>query len=352
MSARLQRNRQFLTNLYRRGPFERHAFVLSAPPLPPIWEAGDYTNSARPVKDWLPQIVAAYQRWLALGGDIGDDSVPTCTLATGTHIYAEAFGCRVHTYEAANPAAIPCVRTAAEADALPEPDLWNCRNFARIFELADLARAELGPDAVLGPPDIQTGFDTACLIWDKTELFCAMVENPAAVKRLAAKCARLLRQFISEFYREFPTAALGHCPQTWSPPELGPWVSNDECGIMSVAMFEEFLLPELIELAESFGGLGMHCCADADHQFPSFRKIPGFYAFNRAPTKLGQAYDAMLETLGGPDGPVFIPGGVVEDTVAQLLDKAPPGSRFIFHCPHQDPEQAKPWFDHMRSRYG
>jgi len=339
----------FLTNLYRRGPFERHAFVLSTPPRPPIWEVGDYTNSDRPVKDWVPWVVEPYLRWMELSEQLQDDGMPTASPSTGTHIYAAAMGCAVHNYEATNPAAMPLVRSAAEADALPEPVVANCRNLMRIIELADLVRQELGPEAVLGPPDLQTGFDTACLVWDKTDLCCAMYEHPAAVKRLAGKCANLLRNFLLEFYREFPTAALAHCPQTWAPAELGPWVSNDECGMMSVAMFEEFLLPELIELAEAFGGLGLHCCADADHQFPSFRKIPNFTAFNRVPTKSGQGYDAMLEALGGPDGPVFVPWPPDEATVKMLLEKAPAGSRFIFHCPHQEPAAAQGWLERTRA---
>jgi len=348
MATRLQRNQAFLTNLYRRGPFAGHAFVLASPPRPPIWEAGDYTTDGRPMRDWLPWVVEPYLKWLELSEQVQDDGVPTVGLITGTHIYAQAFGCRVHTYADSNPAAMPLVRNAAEADALPEPEVFSCPNLVRIFELADLVRQELGADAILGPPDMQTGFDTACLIWDKTDLFCAMHENPEAVKRLAGKCARLLRHFIGEFYREFPTAALAHCPQTWSPPELGPWVSNDECGMMSVAMFEEFLLPELIELSEAFGGVGMHCCADADHQFPSFRRVPSFYAFNRCVTHRGQGYDEMLRVLGGPDGPVFVPGALADDQVKMLLEQAPEGSRFIFHCPHQEVAEAQRWLERMR----
>jgi hypothetical protein len=348
MDSRLARNQAFLTHLYRRGPFARHAFVLSAPPQTPIWEVGDYTTSDRPVKDWLPWVVQPYLKWMDLCEQLQDDGVPTIGLSTGTHIYAAAFGCPTHYYEDSNPAAIPIVASVQDADRVAEPDVWDCPVLVRIFELADLARQELGPEAVPGPPDLQTGFDTACLIWDKTDLFCSMVSHPDAVKRLAGKCANLLRNFLREFYKEFPNASLAHCPRTWAPPELGPWVSNDECGMMSVAMFEEFLLPELIQLSETFGGVGMHCCADADHQFPSFKKIPNFYAFNRVPTKCGQGYDAMLETLGGPDGPVFVPWPPDEATVKMLLEKAPAGSRFIFHCPHQEAEAAKGWLERMR----
>lgn len=349
MTAQFTRNQAFLANLYRRGPFAGHAFVLSATPQTNIWEAGDYTSSDLPVRDWLPWVVEPYLQWVALSEQVQDDGIPTLGFTTGTHIYGQAFGCPVHYYEDSNPAAMPFVSNAAEADAVAEPEVFSCPNLVRIFELADLARQELGPEAIPGPPDMQTGFDTASLIWDKTDLFRAMHEHPDAVKSLAAKCASLLRNFIREFYAEFPNAALAHCPRTWAPPELGPWVSNDECGMMSVAMFDEFLLPELVELSETFGGVGMHCCADADHQFESFKQIPNFYAFNRCPTVRGQEYDAMLRVLGGPQGPVFVPGGLPDEQTRKLLDDAPAGSRFIFHCPHQEADEAKRWLERMRA---
>lgn len=77
--------------------------------------------------------------------------------------------------------------------------------------------------------------------------------------------------------------------RAWAPPEMGPWLSNDECGAFSTVMFEELCLPEFVDLAETFGGLGMHCCAGAEHQFESFRKIPGFYTFNRVAAQRGYA---------------------------------------------------------------
>lgn len=72
---------------------------------------------------------------------------------------------------------------------------------------------------------------------------------------------------------------------------------------MSAAMFGEFCLPELVELSQTFGGLGMHCCAHAQHPFAGFRRIPGFYAFNRVATGVGWEGDNALEELGGPRGP-------------------------------------------------
>jgi hypothetical protein len=317
--------------------------------MKPIWEVGDYTTSERPIADFVPSFVEDYRRWVELSEAIDDDAVPFARLTTGTHIYAVCFGAKPHFYPDNNPYAEACVATAADADRIPEPKLENCRPLMRVFELAAAVRRELGPDVTLGPPDMQTGFDTACILWDKNDLLCAMVEEPEAVKRLAGKCGRLLQSFIATYRREFPHTTFGHCPSTWTPPECGPWVSNDECGIMSPAMFEEFCLPEMVELSETFGGLGMHCCANASHQFPLFRKIPGFYAFNRVPTGHSWADDDAVDVLGGPDGPVMVPGWVSPEDIAALLRRAPAGTRFIFNAGAQEStDKARAWLEAAR----
>lgn len=353
MQDRIRANQAFLANLYRRGPFQGHGFVCK-PAADPVYAGpdNDFTTSLRPVKEWVPWAVRNYQRKLDLLAAVPHDDVPTCDLSTGTHLYAAAFGCPVHRYPDSNPCALPLVRTAAEADRLELPDLWKAPSLYRVFELAEALRQELGPDVPLGPPDKQTGFDTACLVWEKTGIYAALVTDAEkeAVRRLTAKCTRLLITFINELRREFPTMTMTGCPGVWTPPDLPPWYSNDECGAFGTAQFEEFCLPELAELSEAFGGLGMHCCADADHQFALFRRIPGFYAFNRVPAKCGRAgFEPMLRHLACPDGPVHVLAWLPDATIAMLIQTAPPGTRFIFAKMGADAESARAWLEQMRA---
>jgi hypothetical protein len=350
MSWDLNRNRTFLRNIYEKGPFQGHAF-LTCPEAIPLhqWPGGDYTLSDRPVKEWVPWVVENYRRAVAHSRATGDDAVPVAKLMTGTHLYAAAFGCPVH-QSADNPAcALPRAMNAAEADALPEPDIATSRTLIRVLELADLVRRELGPDVPLGPPDIQTGFDTAALVWEKQDFLCAMAMEPDAVKRLADKCAHLLKAFLGELRREFPNMVPCHCPGVWCPPEMGWWASNDECGAMSTPMFEEFCLPELVDLARTFGGFGMHCCADAEHQFDEFRQIPGFYAFNRVGARQGWLTILDHPGLTGPKGPVFVLAWVSDQDTETLIRTAPPGTRFIFENRSPDVATARAWLDRMRS---
>jgi len=353
MGNRSEHNQAFLSNLYEHGPFERHGFVCH-PPQIPVYEGpdNDFTTSDRPVGEWVPWAVKNYERKLRLLDAVPHDGVPACDLPTGTQIFAAAFGCAVHRSPDTNPCALPLVTTAAEADALDEPDIWSCPSLYRVFELADAVRRELGPDVPLGPPDKQTGFDTACLVWEKTGLYMAMLtpDEKDSVKRLTGKCTRLLVRVIQELRREFPTMSMRGCPGVWTPPSMAPWYSNDECGAFGTELFREFCLPELQELSSTFGGLGMHCCADADHQFPLFREIPGFYAFNRVPAKQGKnGLDPVLEELGGPDGPVHVLSWITDNEVERLIRCAPKGTRFVFVKKGVDAAEASEWLERMRA---
>ena len=139
----------------------------------------------------------------------------------------------------------------------------------------------------------------------------------------------------------------GHCPRAWVPPDLGFWASNDECGAFSTELFEEFCLPEIIELSETFGSFGMHCCADAEHQFESFKKIPNFYAFNRVAGKEG--WDSLLTHFDGPDAPVHILGWQSPEQAEKFVRAAFPETRFIFVHAAPTLDEAKQWLEAVRA---
>jgi len=351
----VQRNKTFVENIYRKGPFEGHAFMV----LPVFQRAVDhpdyfFTTSDKPVANWVPDIVENYARHAKFNEAVADHSVPCARMTTGTHIYAAAFGCEANCYPDSPPCAVPLVRTALEADKLKKPDIWKSPSLYRVFELADALRKELGSDVFLGPPDMQSGFDTAALVWDKTGFLCAMADEheSGAVRRLVARCAALFKEFLVELRREFPNCCPSHYPPIWTPPGMAPWLSNDECGAFGVEMFESFCLPELIDLAETFGGLGMHCCADADHQFESFKQIPNLYALNRVPPANRDtsptAFLPLLQAFSGPDDPVLALVTPAVDTVRFLLENAGKATRFIFVRPNSTPEEAREWLDGCR----
>lgn len=341
----IEQNKQFIHNIFG-GTADRHGFICH-PALIALLEVGDFTLSSEPIQKWVPWVVENYKREVKSLELLQDDNVPLAKMLTGTQLFANAFGCEVHIPLDNMPCALPLVSCTEEADKLEVPNIWKTECLYRVFELGDAVRRELGPDVDMGICDMQTGFDIANLIWDKNDLLCAMSLEPDAVKRLSAKCALLLKTFLIELRKEFPTMSPAHCPNIWVPPELGPWLSNDEAGIMSPEMFEEFCLPELNDLCDTFGGIGMHCCADAEHQFPEFNKIKNFYAFNRVESRHG--YLPILEHFSGPDSPVHCLAWITDKEMEQLIVQASTGTRFIFVNMSEDNDNSAKWLAEARA---
>jgi len=345
MDARIARNRRKLADLFV-GPFPGHAIIMDPEPrdagLKPY---GDFTLGLLPQDRWLAHLLQGYEDRLGYHAALDDDSVPYVKLDTGTQLFAAAFGCAVHVYEDSNPAALPLVTTAEEADRLAVPSL-DAPSLARVFEMVRLVRQRVGPDAPISVPDIQSAFDIAALIWRKQDLYVATKTDPAAVERLVAKCQALLIRFFDAFLREAGEVNLCHCPYAWASPELGVWLSEDEAGALSVRMFEEFCLPSLIELSERYGGLFVHCCATADHQYGSFKKIPDLRGLNRVFQKPGPG--PAIRAFSGQT--VLMVAWTEEEKVFEMLDLALPGTRFLFNMPGRPLDEAKGALERLRAR--
>lgn len=345
MNARIARNRQYLKNLFA-GPFPGHALTLKLGG-PDHQGRGDFLCSDRPIHEWVRGHVDDYRTQLRFLDEWDCENVPYVNLTTNTGLFAAAFGCPIHVYEGqqTNAAARPIVNSPEEADRLPQPTL-DAPTLSRVLELARLLRRELGPEAPISVPDIQSPFDIAAIIWNKEDLFPSLIEAPEAVHRLVDKCHGLLTDFLQIYRQEIGEVNFCHCPYAWAPPELGCWLSEDEAGSMNTTMFEAFCLPTLNALSDTFGGLFMHCCATADHQYGSFLKIRNLRGLNRVFQKPGPkpAIDTFSEHT------VLMQAWMDEATMNAMLDMAHPDTRFLFNLPSGKPEEVAPIFDRMRKR--
>lgn len=340
---RVALNRRFLADLFA-GPFRGHAIIMD-PEMPERPGPGDFLSDGGPVGPWVDYDVRCYERRLERHEALGDDSVPYARIFTGTEVFAAAFGCKIHEFEGQPPAARPLVRTAREADRLAEPGLDH-PVMARIFEFAERVREKVGPGVPISVPDIQSPFDIAALVWNKQDFYMALMDEPQAVKRLVAKCHRLLASFLDAFKARIPEVNLCHCPYAWAPPELGCWLSEDEPGAMSAATFQEFCLPVLDDLSRRFGGLFMHCCATADHQYRNFRAIPHLRGLNRVFQAPGA--QPAIDAFSGHT--VLIMAWIDLAKAFELLDMARPDTRFLFNMPAQPLDEARRTCDALRAR--
>ncbi len=277
---RVQRWRDFLD--LQKPP--QHVFRINYAPdnveRPRLWP----DKKAERI-EWAWQ---AYERHLARTEWLRDDSLPCLFPCTGTEIFAEAFGCRVHRPTDNNPFALPLVHNAAEARRLTVPEV-GATPLAMLFEIADELRRRAGDGALMKLVDIQSPMGIAALIWDKNTFYMALVEEPEAVRELAAKVKELLTAFLDAWFARYGTEFISHCPDCYMP--RGVTLSEDEAGAVNERMFDELFLPDLAELSERYGGIGIHCCADARHQWEGFLRVPGLRVLNIC-QPAGEVWDA------------------------------------------------------------
>ena len=343
LSSILER-RAFMAELFT-GRSPRHGVAFDCP-----WPkcVGGYDRTYdRPVADFVPQCEQFYADKLRYTEAIGDDSVPFVPLWSHTGIFAEAFGCAIHHYDhEQNPCARPKVFNAADAAKLPQPRVTDGRGLANFFELCRELRRRLGPEVPFTVPDIQSPFDIAALVWEKEDFLLALLDEPEIVKGLVEKCRVLLTDFFRAFRDEFgPEIAYNHCPASvWAPPALGVWLSEDEVGAISTGMFEEFCLAPLTRLSEDFGGLFMHCCASADHQYRNFNKIPNLRGLNRVYQAAGPG--PAIAAFSGQT--VLIHAWLLPEDVKRHIAMARPDTRFFFDLPGLTLDEARRAMDELR----
>ncbi len=224
--------------------------------------------------DWA---LARYQRQLELMELVDDHTVPSLNLLTGTEVFAEAFGCPVHRPADNNPYARPCVFGPDEAARLKIPRVEDTK-FMILFDMARRLRERAGKDALLSFPDIQTPADVAALIWEKSDFYASMIEEPEAVREFIGKIRIFLFAFLDLWLGEFGPATMAHYPDYYL--DGGVSVSEDEIGVVSASMYRDFFEDDLRLLSQRYGGIGIHSCADSRHQWENLKRTPGLRLIN------------------------------------------------------------------------
>ena len=282
--------------------------------------------------EWIWQ---NYQVHLQRTAWLEDDTLPYLDMMTGTEIFAEAFGCPVYRPEDNYPFALPCVHSAEEANRLQIPSL-DSPPLARVFRMADELARRAGPGALFRLVDLQSPLDVAALIWEKSNYYIAMLEFPEAVAELAEKVKSLQFAFLDEWFQRYGQECIAHYPDYYMPQ--GVTLSVDEIGAVNSKMFLKFFLPELNQFSERYGGLGMHCCAHASHQWEHFKKISGLRLLNivNHTDMIRQAYLFFAGFACQWHNDPNVPLQDALDWVAQ----APPGAHIVLEKTAGSKEQA------------
>jgi hypothetical protein len=314
LEERKQKWRRFLNNeggektIYLIEPEEETA-KAGARPLPQpglineriAWAYEDYVNKLDQT-EWLP-----------------DDKLPVLSPYTGTEIFAGAFGCKVYYPDNDMPFAIPKYNKIKKTASMKTPNIHDTP-LDSLFEIARRLQQKAGPGALLHLPDIQSPFDVAALILNKEEFYTAMIEDPHAIHEMIYKTKTLLTTFLDEWFYEFGSSYIAHYPSYYM--EGGVTLSEDEVGAFGPEMFREFILETLNELSEKYGGIGIHCCADSEHQWENFLKVKGLRLIN-----LGNKIDFINRSVK------FFGNSVAQWPIAHRISNTESEPSWLRECP-------------------
>lgn len=273
MNAEIERRKRNWLDFYDRNSNVNRLLVV------------EYTQDviSQPPLSWdkLPEREEwAYRRYMLQMENldvIHDNAIPHLPVSTGTEIFAEAFGCPVKRSAGAMPFALPLIHDVSEFAKIKLPRLEDTK-LTELFDLADRLKERAGKDALLRLPDMQTPMDVAALIWSKADFYMAMFDEENAVTDLAAMVKELMFAFLDEWFRRYGTDYIAHYPDFYM--QGGITVSEDEIGVVNSDMFNRFFRGELCEFSERYGGIGIHCCADSNHQWQNLLSIPDLKVLN------------------------------------------------------------------------
>jgi hypothetical protein len=177
--------------------------------------------------------------------------------------------------------------------------------------------------------------DIATLIWEKADFLAALITAPEAVAELAAKVRQLLTAFLDEWFRRYGTRYVAHYPDYFM--DGGVTVSEDEVGAVSNPMFAAFFRDELVALSARYGGLGVHCCAHARHQWDHFKALPGLRLLN-----LNQPHEVVAAAYDYFDTPIaqMHYGYVRQGPFESWPQQHPQGRRRVFEATAETRDQA------------
>jgi hypothetical protein len=135
---------------------------------------------------------------------------------------------------------------------------------------------------------------------------------------------------------------------------FGITLSEDEVGAVNEEMFEIFFKPGLEQLATEFSALGLHCCADARHQWPNFKALKNLRVLNHVapPTCDKKAYVLDCHQFYGNATVQLHQGWSPGQPLDAWPREYPAGTRVILQFHAASREEAMRLCDHLIAEQG
>jgi uroporphyrinogen-III decarboxylase len=205
---------------------------------------------------------------------ITDDYVAALFPYLGTAIIPSAFGCEVRWFEDQDPWAMPLINTDPNAVYDLDKPLATDGLLGKVLDYTVYLANQSDGRFPIRMTDIQSPLDAAYLIWRSEDFLVAMFTNPAEVHHLLSMVTDLIIDFIMAQRELAPEFIPCHYPSIFMPDGLGIAISDDALAILSPSLYEEFGLPYVTRLAETFNGIFIHSCGDFSHNLANLAKVP------------------------------------------------------------------------------
>lgn len=125
----------------------------------------------------------------------------------------------------------------------------------------------------IGMPDMQGPLQTAGMIWGEQEFILAMYEDPKAVHHLLNLVTDHIIAVAKYLRTNFTDTHVNCYPPGYLPQDLGQGLIEDFTHLLSPDLYEEFGLPYVNRISDTFNGVWVHCCARFKQHWPVFKKI-------------------------------------------------------------------------------
>ncbi len=146
----------------------------------------------------------------------------------------------------------------------------------------DLEKRFPGKPLFIRTPDLQGSLNTLALVMKQDEMLCAFYDEPAAIHRAIDHITDTLIDYTSRFIREIGAErVIGNIwPFITLQATRGIAITQDYMPLVGDDIYREFELPRLKRIADTFGGVFIHCCGKYEHHLQSLHdggfKIHGF----------------------------------------------------------------------------
>ncbi|MDW7760622.1 MAG: uroporphyrinogen decarboxylase family protein [Acidobacteriota bacterium] len=300
--------RRFLERLWRLENEERPGFLIGY--------TGERLKKGRPVRSALfstegrdtvlnrltdpEKFLAAQIEEIEGQSAFPGDLVPALCPTLGVVALPSAFGCDVVWHETDFPSVRPLPLDDLSRIMDIEPPGLQAGVLGRILDTSRVFIERTSGRFPIRLADLQGPVDNAALIVGHTRFFEALLTHPREMHHLLGLTTDLLidfaraqRRLVVEMGAEFVPGGF----QPWLPDGTALSISNDSGVMLSPALHDEFSLPYLEKIAETFGGVYLHSCGNWAHLFPSLEKFAGLRGleFGASETDFG----AVSDRFGG-----------------------------------------------------